>query len=76
AARAALGAGCDMVLICNHPDRADQLLSELDVEIGKLSQRRIRKLFARRKPLDWNKLQQEGEYRAALRTLREHELVA
>ena len=66
AARAALGAGCDMVLICNHPERADQLLDELDVTIGKASQRRIRKLFARR-PLDWNKLHRQPQYRAALR---------
>ncbi|MCY1533010.1 Beta-hexosaminidase [compost metagenome] len=76
AARAALTAGCDMVLICNHPDRADQLLTELDVGIDKASQRRVRKLFPRRKPMDWNKLQGEGEYRAALRTLREHALIA
>ncbi|MGH8789288.1 MAG: beta-N-acetylhexosaminidase [Cupriavidus necator] len=76
AARAALTAGCDMVLICNHPERADQLLTELDAGIDKASQRRIRKLFARRKPLDWNKLHQEGEYRAALRTLKEHDLIA
>lgn len=76
AARAALTAGCDMVLICNHPDRADQLLTELGVGMDKTSQRRIRKLFPRKKPMDWNKLQQEGEYRAALRTLKEHALIA
>lgn len=76
AARAALDAGCDMVLICNHPERADQLLTELDGAMDKVSQRRIRKLFGRKKPLDWNKLQQEGEYRAALRLLRELELIA
>lgn len=76
AAHSALSAGCDMVLICNHPDRADQLLSELDVSIDKTSQRRIRKLFGRKKPLDWNKLQQEGEYRAAQRLLKELELIA
>ena len=74
-ARAALDAGCDMVLICNNPDKADQLLAELDTSITKTSQRRIRKLFGRRKPLDWNKLEQEGEYRAALRLLKELELV-
>lgn len=76
AAQAALSAGCDMVLICNHPERADQLLSELSFDITKTSQRRIRKLFGRRKPLDWNKMQQEGEYLAALRTLRQHGLIA
>ncbi|AOY93387.1 beta-N-acetylhexosaminidase [Cupriavidus sp. USMAA2-4] len=76
AARAALGAGCDMVLICNHPERADQLLDELDVTIGKASQRRIRKLFARRRPLDWNKLHRQPQYRAALRQLKALDLVA
>jgi len=78
-ARAALDAGCDMVLICNHPERADQLLDELgeqDVKTGKASQRRIRKLFGRKKPLDWNKLQQDADYRAALRLLHEHALIA
>ena len=75
-ARAALDAGCDMVLICNNPDRADQLLNELDVSTSKASQRRIRKLFGRRKPLDWNKLEQEAEYRAAMRLLKDLKLIA
>ncbi|GJG96353.1 beta-N-acetylhexosaminidase [Cupriavidus pauculus] len=74
-AKAALDAGCDMVLICNSPEKADQLLAELGTPAGKASQRRIRKLFGRRKPLDWNKLEQEGEYRAALRLLKDLELV-
>jgi beta-N-acetylhexosaminidase len=76
AAQAALAAGCDMVLICNHPERADQLLNELDVTIGKVSQRRIRSLFARRKPTDWNKLHVQPQYRAALRQLKELDLIA
>ena len=46
------------------------------MSIDKTSQRRIRKLFGRKKPLDWNKLQQEGEYRAAQRLLKELELIA
>ena len=29
-ARAALGAGCDMLLVCNHPDLADELIGRLD----------------------------------------------
>ncbi|MDT6959998.1 beta-N-acetylhexosaminidase [Cupriavidus sp. SZY C1] len=75
-ARAALDAGCDMVLICNNPDKADQLLTELEASMTKTSQRRIRKLFGRRKPLDWNKLVQESEYRAALRLLKDLDLIA
>ncbi|MGO4327943.1 beta-N-acetylhexosaminidase [Cupriavidus sp. 2TAF22] len=76
AARAALAAGCDMVLICNHPERADQLLNELDVDAGKASQRRIRKLFGRRKPLPWNKLMQDPDYAVAVRELKGHGLIA
>ncbi|WP_454731881.1 MULTISPECIES: beta-N-acetylhexosaminidase [Cupriavidus] len=77
AARAALGAGCDMVLICNSPERADQLLSELDAGVAeKASQRRIRKLFGRRKPLPWNKLMQDPDYAGALRELKGHGLIA
>ncbi|TWG85455.1 beta-N-acetylhexosaminidase [Cupriavidus gilardii J11] len=75
-ARAALAAGCDMVLICNRPDLADQLLAELDVSLDKASQRRIRKLFARGKAMDWNKLEQDAGYRNALRQLREAKLIA
>ncbi|WP_059415471.1 beta-N-acetylhexosaminidase [Cupriavidus basilensis] len=77
AARAALGAGCDMVLICNSPERADQLLNELDAGVAeKASQRRIRKLFGRRKPLPWNKLMQDPDYAGALRELKGHGLIA
>lgn len=76
AARAALGAGCDMVLICNHPERADQLLSELDATVNKASRRRIRALFGRDKSTDWNKLQQEPEYRNAMRVLKDLALIA
>ena len=74
-ARAALDAGCDMVLICNHPERADQLLAELDVSIDKASQRRVRRLFARGKAMDWNKLEQDAGYRSALRQLRDEALI-
>lgn len=74
-ARAALDAGCDMVLICNHPERADQLLAELDVSIDKASQRRVRRLFSRGKAMDWNKLEQDAGYRSALRQLRDEALI-
>jgi beta-N-acetylhexosaminidase len=75
-ARAALTAGCDMVLICNAPDKADQLLGELDVSMGKASQRRVRRLFGGRAEKDWAKLQQQSAYKQALRTLREAKLIA
>jgi beta-N-acetylhexosaminidase len=75
-ARAALAAGCDMVLICNAPDKADKLLNELDVTMGKASQRRVRRLFGGKALKDWSKLLQQSAYRQALRTLREARLIA
>jgi len=36
-AEAALDAGCDMVLVCNRPDAADELLSRLQREIAPAS---------------------------------------
>jgi beta-N-acetylhexosaminidase len=75
-ARAALTAGCDMVLICNAPDKADLLLNELDVKMDKTSQRRVRRLFGGKAAKDWAKLQQQSAYRQALRTLREAKLIA
>jgi beta-N-acetylhexosaminidase len=46
AGRAALAAGCDMVLVCNDPARADALLDGLDDRRGPSSQRRLAALRA------------------------------
>jgi beta-N-acetylhexosaminidase len=46
-AAAALGAGCDMVLVCNRPDLADQLLDSRLPAPGAASSRRIAALGAR-----------------------------
>jgi len=44
-ARAALGAGCDMVLVCNRPDLADALLAGLDWSPSAQFAKRIKALF-------------------------------
>ncbi|RPH60750.1 MAG: beta-N-acetylhexosaminidase [Burkholderiales bacterium] len=44
-ARAALGAGCDMVLVCNRPDQADALLAGLDWSPSTGFAKRLKALF-------------------------------
>ena len=46
-AEAALDAGCDMVLVCNRPDAADELLSRLQREISPVSLARLARLHGR-----------------------------
>jgi len=66
AARAALEAGCDMVLICNSPDKADRLLAELPVSACKqVSHARISALLPRGSAPNWEALQCDPRYLAA-----------
>jgi len=48
-AQKALAAGCDMVLVCNNPVAAEQVLETLPVKPDPIRQRRLDKLFARQK---------------------------
>ncbi|MFC5475172.1 beta-N-acetylhexosaminidase [Paraherbaspirillum soli] len=72
-AKAALKAGCDVVLICNSPDKADQLLSGLKINAGSRdamarSSARLTALVPQTPALDWSALQMHAQYLAA-RTL-------
>ena len=70
-ARAALKAGCDMVLVCNSPQRADELLAGLDgTEADAVSVARIAALVPRMPAPDWDSLQRDVRYRAAKKTVR------
>jgi beta-N-acetylhexosaminidase len=67
-AHAALSAGCDMVLICNSPDKADQLLDGLQLEKSidaQLSSARIASLVPDTVASGWDLLQLDPSYRAA-----------
>lgn len=79
-AQLALKAGCDSVLICNRPDLADQLLSQLKVDQKSfsVSQERLKRLFPNqtKTPLTWDKLQDEAEYKKAKQLLQSLGLIA
>src|SRR5690606_12568453 len=66
-AEAALGAGCDMVLVCNRPDLADDLLSRLTIEHAAASVQRIRRLMPVSAAPDWDALQADERYQYARR---------
>ena len=69
-AHAALSAGCDMVLICNSPDKADELLQGMKVKVGaasKASAARVAALVPQAPALAWEELQDDPRYRAAKR---------
>jgi beta-N-acetylhexosaminidase len=71
-ANAALAAGCDMVLICNSPDKADQLLGGLNLGAitrhEALSAARIAALVPQMPALTWDQLQRDARYLAAKHT--------
>lgn len=64
-ADAALDAGCDMVLVCNRPDLADELLARLTRAPEPASVARIRRLTPRLPALDWTSLQADTGYQRA-----------
>jgi beta-N-acetylhexosaminidase len=69
-ARAALTAGCDMVLICNSPDKADRLLAELgDAPHDAASVARIAALKPPGAWLSWDALQRQPRYLEAKRLI-------
>ena len=64
---AALNAGCDMVLLCNRPDLADELLQKLQWKMSALSILRLARMHGERKPADLNRLHESAEFVAAVK---------
>lgn len=60
-AEAALQAGCDMVLVCNKPEGADEVLEWLDQSGIEANQVRLQAMLARQRP-DWDELQADPRY--------------
>lgn len=77
-AEMALDAGCDAVLICNRPDLADQLLSQLKVSKAKQTESamRLNRLMPTASFRTWDILQEEAEYQHAKGLLQQLKLTA
>lgn len=73
-ANAALLAGCDMVLVCNRPDLADDLLQRLQFTPASDSIQRIQRLMPGQAALDWDALQDSKPYQNARQRLRSEKL--
>ena len=64
---AALNAGCDMVLLCNRPDLADELLEKLEWKMSAQSIVRLAHMHGARHPHDMNHLHESGEFVQAVK---------
>lgn len=68
-AQAALGAGCDMALVCNRPDMADELLERLKFKPDPVAVARIERLMPKGDALKWKALQLSVNYLQALKSV-------
>jgi len=68
-AHAALDAGCDMVLVCNRPDLADELLARLQAGHEPASVERLRRLTPGLPAAGWDALQAGAGYQRARRAV-------
>ena len=73
-ARAAINAGCDMVLICNNRAAVIQVLDRLDVNLHPASQARFMRMHGRGPGLSLEKLQADEKWKSAVKkvTLLDH----
>jgi beta-N-acetylhexosaminidase len=65
-AEAALQAGCDMVLVCNKPESADELLAGLKWDMPATSKARLAQMHGRSHPRTLTQLHEDGDFIKAL----------
>lgn len=68
-AHAALSAGCDMVLTCNNPAAADELLAGFNFSIPAVSLARLARMHGRAHAENMVKLREDARYVDALRSI-------
>lgn len=68
-ANAALGAGCDMVLVCNKPDAADELLNGLEYVMPAVSLMRLASMHGRASAHSMAKLREDANYAQAVQAI-------
>ncbi len=68
-AQAALAAGCDMILACNNPTGADEILNGLHWEVPAISLSRLARMHARNQMGSMTKLRENGAYVQAVREI-------
>jgi len=64
---AALHAGCDMVLLCNSPDAADELLAGLQWEMPATSSARLARMHGKPHPPSTNMLHEDAQFVKAVK---------
>ncbi|ROH88366.1 beta-N-acetylhexosaminidase [Pseudomethylobacillus aquaticus] len=65
-AQAALQAGCDMVLLCNRPDLADELLARLEWRMPAQSLARLARMHGAHHPASMDQLREDASFVHAL----------
>jgi beta-N-acetylhexosaminidase len=63
---AALAAGCDMALVCNRPDLADEVLARLDVDWPAPARARLARMHGHPHPAGMTALREQPHYVNAL----------
>ena len=71
-AEAALAAGCDMILVCNHPQGAEQVLQALESYASPTSQMRLIRMHGRHRQ-SRARLHQDPRWSAALAAISDYQ---